>query len=1223
MTTDFTYGNKTINASGPIKPSGKNQPLDPRTEVKLYADIESIPSPYVGMIITVEADETNSNKMTDYKVLSLKANASGIANSVVDQVQRYVDYLGAGSVSQDDINTAVNNYLTENPVASGATTEQASQIEANKTAIGDADSGLVKEVNDIKNIELQNLNTAIQTLETLVGLDETLGDKSGLPTGDENVIASINRIDAKPTSGGLTLEQTALLNTIEDKATNIVISNNKIQLKNIKDELIGDGVTLPSSATGSVAELSDLSNINKISTQSNNLFDINKVTFGGYYHFKSGEWIAHSSSATTDFIPVISGETYVRNVSDYSNVSYYDSNYNIVFGAGETTTATTITIPSIVTIAYARLSLTLNNYKTFIFSKDSLATDSFQQDIYIIDKDKISLANNMLPASKKCGKIPLFVETPYEGGNQLTHPKVISIPQGFSGYKYWMAYTPFGWGSEPVENPCIACSNDLYRWVTPEGLTNPIDSKPSNGYNSDTHLLYNESNNTLECWYRGALQDDSGQKYEVIYRRTSTDGITWTDEEVLHQTTPGSGYLNLLCPVAFIEDGLYHIWTAENDVGNVRKWNSTDGTNWVDEGLCKALQENGTEVTLSGVWHHDVIRTNKGYEMIFATTGLNRNIKYCYGSTRTSFSYPTLLLSTSRTKGNIDSYGYYRPCLLKENGIYYAFYGVLNDYLGEANISWKISMSVSDYENIHSIRGIDYTDEVKMSPHTFRPRFGDYIGQMEFDTALNKPVWCKTPGKNTVWVDAAGNEVANSTDTPGTGGGNTTISVTGVSVNKTSCSIEENSSTTITATISPSNATNKTVTWSKNNSNVNITSSGLTCTITGATAGTSIVTVTTADGSYKATTTVTVTPKSAAGETVALTGISLNKSTSILEVGKQETLSVTFTPSNATNKSIIWSASNSNATVSNGLVTAVSEGECRITAKSSENNDIQSYCDYTINAKEVVAESDTFIPYSITPTGNASYENIDGGYKLYTTSNSGYQTVDFKIAKDSIEPDTKYYIEYTAEVISGKSKLYITNGVEKVANNGNEAIQAGSTETKQLFFITPSTINDEGLTFSFHVTESTSSGEINLTNIKLINAIDNMLTNYVPLENSLFIPTAFSIDNKATANLINNDIHATAFSSSQGIAFTIDGIESGSSYTLQYDLEVLASSGAYCVVGKLANNMDNPRTDIGQYNGETLTFTANNTSLTISFVVTSASVLTGDILIKNIMLTKN
>ena len=144
MATDFSYNEKTINSGGPIKPSGINQPLDPRTEVKLYADIKLIPNPYVGMIITVLEDETNSNKMTDYKVLSLKANNFGVANSVIDQVQRYVDYLGAGSVSQEDINTAVNNYLTEHPVASGATAEQAAQIEANRIAIGDSNSGLIK-----------------------------------------------------------------------------------------------------------------------------------------------------------------------------------------------------------------------------------------------------------------------------------------------------------------------------------------------------------------------------------------------------------------------------------------------------------------------------------------------------------------------------------------------------------------------------------------------------------------------------------------------------------------------------------------------------------------------------------------------------------------------------------------------------------------------------------------------------------------------------------------------------------------------------------------------------------------------------------------------------------------------------------------------------------------------------------------------------------------------
>ena len=109
MTTDFSYGGKQIVASGPFRPSGKNIPVDARTRVNTYADIASIPTPFIGMRITVLADETNSNKMTDYIVKSLKANSSGIADMAINEVIRYVDYLGVssgGSTSQGYATTA-------------------------------------------------------------------------------------------------------------------------------------------------------------------------------------------------------------------------------------------------------------------------------------------------------------------------------------------------------------------------------------------------------------------------------------------------------------------------------------------------------------------------------------------------------------------------------------------------------------------------------------------------------------------------------------------------------------------------------------------------------------------------------------------------------------------------------------------------------------------------------------------------------------------------------------------------------------------------------------------------------------------------------------------------------------------------------------------------------------------------------------------------------------
>ena len=97
MSTDFNYGNKTVNAAGPVKPSGKDMPGDPRTRINTYSEKETIPNPFVGMVVTVLTDENNNGEMRDYKVKSLKANSAGIPNMVIDKMIPYADYLGVSS----------------------------------------------------------------------------------------------------------------------------------------------------------------------------------------------------------------------------------------------------------------------------------------------------------------------------------------------------------------------------------------------------------------------------------------------------------------------------------------------------------------------------------------------------------------------------------------------------------------------------------------------------------------------------------------------------------------------------------------------------------------------------------------------------------------------------------------------------------------------------------------------------------------------------------------------------------------------------------------------------------------------------------------------------------------------------------------------------------------------------------------------------------------------
>lgn len=86
--------------------------------------------------------------------------------------------------------------------------------------------------------------------------------------------------------------------------------------------------------------------------------------------------------------------------------------------------------------------------------------------------------------------------------------------------------------------------------------------------------------------------------------------------------------------------------------------------------------------------------------------------------------------------------------------------------------------------------------------------------------------------------------------------GNGNVAVNGVSVSPTNATIDINATQQLTETISPSNATNQGVTWSSADPNIaSVNSNGL---VTGIAAGTTTVTVTTDDGNFTSSATITV-----------------------------------------------------------------------------------------------------------------------------------------------------------------------------------------------------------------------------------------------------------------------------------------------------------------------------------------------------------------------------
>ena len=87
---------------------------------------------------------------------------------------------------------------------------------------------------------------------------------------------------------------------------------------------------------------------------------------------------------------------------------------------------------------------------------------------------------------------------------------------------------------------------------------------------------------------------------------------------------------------------------------------------------------------------------------------------------------------------------------------------------------------------------------------------------------------------------------------------------------------------------------------------------------------------------------------------LAITAISLDKTSTTLRAGTTETLTATVTPENATD-AVVWSSSNENvATVTNGVVTAVAAGTTTITAASPSDATIKAECKVTVLAPVAV-----------------------------------------------------------------------------------------------------------------------------------------------------------------------------------------------------------------------------------------------------------------------------
>lgn len=155
----------------------------------------------------------------------------------------------------------------------------------------------------------------------------------------------------------------------------------------------------------------------------------------------------------------------------------------------------------------------------------------------------------------------------------------------------------------------------------------------------------------------------------------------------------------------------------------------------------------------------------------------------------------------------------------------------------------------------------------------------------------------------------------------------TQVEVSSVSLNTATIEMVEGETFSLVATVLPKDAEYDGVTWASSNASVASVNSG---TVTAIKEGTA--TITASAGGKSATCTVKVSTK-----VVAVTSITLDKTSLSMKVGETETITVTVNPDNATDKNVTWTSSDESvAKVADGKVTAVKSGKATITAKCED-----------------------------------------------------------------------------------------------------------------------------------------------------------------------------------------------------------------------------------------------------------------------------------------------
>lgn len=412
------------------------------------------------------------------------------------------------------------------------------------------------------------------------------------------------------------------------------------------------------------------------------------------------------------------------------------------------------------------------------------------------------------------------------------------------------------------------------------------------------------------------------------------------------------------------------------------------------------------------------------------------------------------------------------------------------------------------------------------------------------------------------------------------------VAVTGVTLNTGTTTVDKGNTYTLTATVLPVNADVQTVTWSTSDSSVATVANGV---ITGVGCGNATITVTTDEGGYTAQCIATVENH--------VTGVDINTVVVYISSGGTYQLEETVSPSDACDKSVSWSSSDSSivSVDSTGLVSGVTTGSATVTVTTVDGG-YSKGCAVTVNPP-VHASSVTLSDSAITISENSRYtltatvlpsDAVDKSV-TWTSSNSGVATVD---SNGLVSGVTSGSATITVTTVDGGYTASCNVTVEEVTFTTMviEGASNVSAETCQYRAICDN-IEDVTSSATWSITAGSQYATINSSNgqVTILNGANEssvtIQAEYAGLTATTTVTlTYLSGATSETTSVITTDIGGNATS----VVTTVTEYEDGSSTEVS---ETIVTDANGDLVGS-SETTKNTNAD-GSYNGVTTNYDAN------------------------------